>query len=88
MHSLTPRPKGANPDEWRLFLCEYLDSRVTARVSDPLAFVALQISAAIEDERERCAKICDDLWQNDTDAKCAGAVEDAAAAIRAGGTGG
>ncbi len=49
------RPRGANADEWHLFLCEYMDSRAT--YPGGLEFVAVQISEAIEAERDRCANI-------------------------------
>jgi len=50
-------PLGANPDEWHLFLNQLLDSR--AIYPNSLMYVALKISAALQDERERCAKIAE-----------------------------
>jgi hypothetical protein len=40
-------PLGSNADEWRLFLCQHLDSRATH--PNGLTYVALQIAEAIEE---------------------------------------
>lgn len=49
----TQRPKGSNADEWRLFLCQHLDGRVTSEFSDPLSFIAVQIADAIDEQTEQ-----------------------------------
>ena len=51
----TERPAGSNADEWHLFLCQYLDNRATN--PNGLTFMAVQIAEAIEAERERCARL-------------------------------
>jgi hypothetical protein len=45
------RPKGANADEWYLFLCEHLDNRATC--PNGLTFMAVQIAEAIEAAEQR-----------------------------------
>jgi uncharacterized protein YgfB (UPF0149 family) len=39
-------PLGSNADEWRLFLCQHLDSRATW--PNGLTYMALQIAEAID----------------------------------------
>lgn len=50
------RPKGLGLVEWHLFLRHILLNR-TDGSGNGLAFMATQIVAAIEDERERCARL-------------------------------
>ena len=54
---MTLRPQGTNADEWHAFLCEFLDNRAGGSVRDGLGFIAVQIAEAIEAERERCARL-------------------------------
>lgn len=48
------RPRGSNADEWHLFLCTYLDNRATT-AGDGLAFIAVQICEAIEEQASSTA---------------------------------
>jgi hypothetical protein len=45
---MSKRPRGANANEWFLFLSEYPNNR---------SFMAVQIAEAIEAKRERCARL-------------------------------
>jgi hypothetical protein len=45
------RPRGANADEWHLFLCGYLDNR--ASFPRGLTYVAVEIAEAIEAAEKR-----------------------------------